>query len=382
MAIKDIGPLLGADEGLNHQIVDTFATLSQTDMAWTEKIWASIAKTDGSLQVDFGLRKYQNRGIMTASVAYPEARSNGQCGAAVSWPLRLRNPRSAPIHLEIVEPLKQIRFRLEPNDVQPISFDIVLSAVTPPFFEERVAGEVYEMAAPQDATPERIRRMCLSMADQLAAIHTVDLSATGLDSLAEEATHLDRELDHWAGEMHRVQRGSLPALERLLEELRATKPQPCPTVTLVHGDAKPGNFAFVGDEVSAVFDWEMTTVGDPLTDIGWMELLWMQPVGITSHPSAPTIDDFLARYEEVSGISTRNREWYRALNAFKMAVICLIGSMLFDDGVTDDQRFLLNAHGISLLTQVGLADLGISEKLEDGPVMPRDERIRAVQAAH
>ena len=70
------------------------------------------------------------------------------------------------------------------------------------------------------------------------------------------------------------------------------------------------------------------------------------------------------------------------LNAFKMAVICLIGSMLFDDGVTDDQRFLLNAHGISLLTQVGLADLGISEKLEDGPVMPRDERIRAVQAPH
>ena len=382
MAIKDIGPLLGADEGLNHQIVDTFATLSQTDMAWTEKIWASIAKTDGSLQVDFGLRKYQNRGIIDGFGGV--SRGKEQWTVRGSRELASAPEESAigPIHLEIVEPLKQIRFRLEPNDVQPISFDIVLSAVTPPFFEERVAGEVYEMAAPQDATPERIRRMCLSMADQLAAIHTVDLSATGLDSLAEEATHLDRELDHWAGEMHRVQRGSLPALERLLEELRATKPQPCPTVTLVHGDAKPGNFAFVGDEVSAVFDWEMTTVGDPLTDIGWMELLWMQPVGITSHPSAPTIDDFLARYEEVSGISTRNREWYRALNAFKMAVICLIGSMLFDDGVTDDQRFLLNAHGISLLTQVGLADLGISEKLEDGPVMPRDERIRAVQAAH
>ena len=44
MGIKDIGPLLGADEGLNHQIVDTFATLSQTDMAWTEKIWASMAR--------------------------------------------------------------------------------------------------------------------------------------------------------------------------------------------------------------------------------------------------------------------------------------------------------------------------------------------------
>ena len=45
--------------------------------------------------------------------------------------------------------------------------------------------------------------------------------------------------------------------------------------------------------MSAVFDWEMTTVGDPLTDIGWMELLWMQPVGITSHDAALTIDEFI-----------------------------------------------------------------------------------------
>jgi aminoglycoside phosphotransferase (APT) family kinase protein len=252
-----------------------------------------------------------------------------------------------------------------------------------PFFVmERVAGDVYEMQAPEHTTPEGIRHMCLSMADQLGAIHKVDLRATGLDSLADGGSHLDRELDHWAAEMHRVQRGPLPALERLLAGLRETKPEPCPTVALVHGDAKPGNFAFVGDEVSAVFDWEMTTVGDPLTDIGWMELLWMQPVGITSHPSAPSIDEFLTRYEAVSGVGTRHRQWYRALNAFKMAVICLIGSMLFNDGVSDDQRFVLNAHGISLLTQAGLADLGIDETLEDGPVMPRAERIQEVRSSH
>src|SRR6202044_4202470 len=64
MGIKDIGRLLGADEGLNHQIVDTFATLSQSELAWTEKIWASIARIDGTLQLDFGLGKYQNRGII------------------------------------------------------------------------------------------------------------------------------------------------------------------------------------------------------------------------------------------------------------------------------------------------------------------------------
>jgi len=137
MAIKDIGPLLGADEGLNHQIVDTFTTLSQTDLAWTEKIWASIARTDGSLQLDFGLGKYQNRGIIDGFAGISRGREQ--------WTVRgSRELRSAPeansvgpVQMEIVEPLKKMRFRLEPNEVQPISFDVVLSGVTPPFFEER-----------------------------------------------------------------------------------------------------------------------------------------------------------------------------------------------------------------------------------------------------
>ncbi|BBZ11211.1 phosphotransferase family protein [Mycobacterium branderi] len=247
---------------------------------------------------------------------------------------------------------------------------------------ERIAGSVYEMEAPQgpDATPDRIRRMCQSMAEQLAAIHTVDLEATGLRDLDDGHSHLDREIDHWADEMHRVQRGTLPALERLLRALRATKPTPCPHVTLVHGDAKPGNFAFVGDDVSAVFDWEMTTVGDPLTDIGWMELLWMQPVGLTSHDAAPSIEDFIAHYEAVSGIAVQNRQWYRALNAFKMAVICLIGAMLFDEGHSDDMKLVVAAGGTHLLTQLGLAELGITEQFDSGPVDIRPERIAEAEA--
>jgi aminoglycoside phosphotransferase (APT) family kinase protein len=242
----------------------------------------------------------------------------------------------------------------------------------------RVAGSVYEMETPTDATPQRIRRMCESMAEQLAEIHSVDLSKTGLDALDDGRTHLDREIDHWASEMHRVQRGTLPALERLLQGLRATKPSRCSKITLVHGDAKPGNFAFVGDDVSAVFDWEMTTVGDPLTDIGWMELLWMQPVGITSHDAALTIDEFIERYQAASGITVENRSWYRALNSFKMAVICLIGAMLVDRGDADDPKLVLAAGGTHLLTQVGLADLGITDDLESGPVAIRQERIDEV----
>ena len=249
-----------------------------------------------------------------------------------------------------------------------------------PFFVmERVGGDVYEMQSP-DVADQTVVRMCQSLAEQLAAIHSVDLKQTGLDALDHGNAHLDRELNRWADEMHRVKRASLPALERLLQALRDSKPQPCPRVTLVHGDAKPGNFAFTDGDVSAVFDWEMATVGDPLTDIGWLELLWMQPVGITSHSAALTIDALLAHYETTSGIRLQNRSWYRAFNAYKMAVICLIGAMLIDGGHSDDEKLLLAAYGTSLMTKVGLSELGIDEPLDDGPVLPREERILQVQA--
>lgn len=249
-----------------------------------------------------------------------------------------------------------------------------------PFFVmERAGGQVYEMEPPAVAD-STVVRMCQSLAEQLAAIHTVDLARTGLDALDDGGDHLDRELDHWGAEMNRVKRGRLPALERLQQALLATKPEPCPRVTLVHGDAKPGNFAFADGEVSAVFDWEMTTVGDPLTDIGWLEMLWVQPVGINSHPAALTIDALLAHYESASGITLQNRGWYRALNAFKMAVICLIGAMLVEDGHSDDQKLVLAAYGTALLTRAGLTELGVDEPLDDGPVMPRDERIQQVLA--
>jgi hypothetical protein len=137
MAIKDIGALRRADEQLSHQIVDTFATIAQTDLSWTEKIWASIARTDGALQLDFGLGKYQNRGIIDGFGGVSRGRRQWTVRASRELDSAPEDTSVGPVHYEIVEPLKQVRFRLQPTDVQPISFDVVLSAVTPPFFEER-----------------------------------------------------------------------------------------------------------------------------------------------------------------------------------------------------------------------------------------------------
>jgi hypothetical protein len=137
MAIHDIGALHGADETLNHQIVDTFGTVGESDYAWTEKIWVSIARADGSVQLDFGLGKYHNRGIIDGFGGVSRGREQWTVRGSRELRTAPEETGVGPIVYEVVEPLRRIRVRLEPNDVQPISFDVVLSGVTPPFFEER-----------------------------------------------------------------------------------------------------------------------------------------------------------------------------------------------------------------------------------------------------
>lgn len=335
--------------------------------AWLRtQVDADSVRVEGLDRVEFG----HSAELLVFTVVTERAGADS-CRDVV---LRLRP--APPALLEPYDLERQFRIlrALEPTDVRvpPVLWHEPTGDVLgrPFFVMDRIAGTVSELEAP-DVTQDRARRMCEALAEQLAAVHLVDVEAVGLADLADGSRHLERELDHWTGEMRRVQRAALPALERLNAELRATMPPQYPRTTLVHGDAKPGNFAFVGGEVSAVFDWEMTTLGDPLTDIGWLELLWMQPVGLTSHPGACGIDDLLGHYTAISGIVPQHRPWYRALNAYKMAVICLIGSMLYADGSSTDERFALNAMGIPLLTQLGLGELGVTEKLADGPVLAR-----------
>jgi hypothetical protein len=137
MAIRDIGPLLGADETLNHQIVDTFATVAESEYSWTEKIWVSIARTDGSVQLDLGLGKYHNRGVIDGFAGVSRGREQWTVRGSRELQSAPEDTAIGPIVYEVIEPLRQVRVRLEPNTQQPISFDVVLSGVTPPFFEER-----------------------------------------------------------------------------------------------------------------------------------------------------------------------------------------------------------------------------------------------------
>lgn len=132
-----IGPLLKADESFNHQIVDTFASVLQSDYSWTEKVCGMAAARDGSLAVGFGFGKYVNRNIVDAY--------GGVSRGVAQWTVRASRELSndpdgvdvGPLRYEIVEPLRRIRVVLERSAIQPIAFDLLLEGCVPCMLEER-----------------------------------------------------------------------------------------------------------------------------------------------------------------------------------------------------------------------------------------------------
>lgn len=131
------GPLLAADEWFTHQVVETHAHVAHADRSWTEKVCAMAAARDGSLYVGLGIGKYTNRNVFDGYAAV----SRGREQWTVRGSRRLRDDPErlgvGPVHYEIVEPMRTIRFRCDPNDVVPVAFDWTFTAVCPAVLEAR-----------------------------------------------------------------------------------------------------------------------------------------------------------------------------------------------------------------------------------------------------
>lgn len=136
------GPLGPADEGFNHQIPDTFATVGTSDPSWTEKVCAMALARDGSLQLGFGMGKYQNRNVMDAYAGV----SRGVEQLTVRSSRRLfpttDDTAVGPITYEVLDPMRTVRFVLAPNDVQPLSFEWTFTSALPAQTEERTHQRV------------------------------------------------------------------------------------------------------------------------------------------------------------------------------------------------------------------------------------------------
>lgn len=133
----NIGKLLPVDELLHHQIVDSFSTVTESDLSWTEKIWFSIPRKDGGLQIDLGLGRYQNRNVMDGFGGVSRGRQQFTVRGSRELALDPTATAVGPIAYEVVEPLRRVRAKLAENGVQPVAFEVEFTAAHPAFFEDR-----------------------------------------------------------------------------------------------------------------------------------------------------------------------------------------------------------------------------------------------------
>ncbi|MEU4202362.1 phosphotransferase family protein [Streptomyces sp. NPDC026294] len=176
--------------------------------------------------------------------------------------------------------------------------------------------------------PERTRGVVLSLVDTLVALHAVDPAAVGLDGFGRPDGFLERQLRRWGKQLAASKNRELPGIDALHEALGAALPaSPAPAV--VHGDYRLDN-VLVGadDRITAVLDWEMSTLGDPLTDLGLLVMYSEQedvpgsPIATTSGaPGHPEAAELIERYAAGSGRDVSGIAWYTAFAYFKLAVI-------------------------------------------------------------
>jgi len=183
--------------------------------------------------------------------------------------------------------------------------------------------------AEQSLTLPARRRAGESLVETMAAIHAVDLDAVGLADLGKHEGYIARQLKRWYGQWNDQKTRDVRAVDDVFEALNQRIPDQG-QATLVHGDYRLDN-CIVGDdgEVRAVLDWEICTLGDPLADLGLLQVYWTGPGDEASAwgGSATTAEGFLdradltARYEAISGRDLSQLPFYVSFAYWKLACI-------------------------------------------------------------
>lgn len=185
-------------------------------------------------------------------------------------------------------------------------------------------------------TPLERRRIADGIIDVLVALHDVDPAAVGLGDFGRPDGYLQRQLRRWAAQWEASRAAELPELDALAARLTASVPASPPT-TIVHGDYRLDNTMLhrgTPGRVAAVLDWELSTLGDPLADLGLLLVYWSEPgdspvrrramvvPSATASPGFPGRAEVAERYAARSGRSLDALTWYVAFGYFKLAVVC------------------------------------------------------------
>lgn len=201
----------------------------------------------------------------------------------------------------------------------------------PGYVMSLVPGRVmHTRADAADLDVAQAERICRDVVDTLVRLHAVDVAAVGLAELGRPAGFVRRRIASWIAQWRTVEHRDLPLVEALEQHLLAAVPQHTDE-TLVHGDYRLGNMIIDVQRpgIAALLDWEMSTLGDPLTDLAHLLVYWESPRGRQTHdsqtiaslPGFATGAELAAAYAGASGRDVSELDFYLAFEHWRAAVI-------------------------------------------------------------
>jgi aminoglycoside phosphotransferase (APT) family kinase protein len=229
---------------------------------------------------------------------------------------------------------------------------------------ERRRGVILRKEVPRGLTlsASDARRVCELLVDALVELHAIDLHQAGLADFGKPLGYIERQVKGWTERYIGSQTDDIPAVTEVAAWLDAHRPADG-AAALIHNDFKFDNVIFDDGltHVTGILDWEMSTVGDPLMDLGtslgyWVEAsdggpLQMMRFGPTPLPGMMTRDEVAARYAERSGRGLDQVVFFYAFGLFKTAVVAQQIYYRFAKGLTQDPRFAAFIHGVRVLAE-------------------------------
>ncbi|WP_214109351.1 phosphotransferase family protein [Acrocarpospora catenulata] len=246
------------------------------------------------------------------------------------------------------------------DDVLGVPFSVV----------EYVDGTVIRTLEQLHALPDAEITGCgFALVDVLARLHSIDPGAVGLDGFGRPEGYLARQVRLWKDQWERVRTRQLDDIDRLHAHLAEVCP-PESGASIVHGDYRIDNAILDPADpatVRAIVDWEMSTLGDPLADLG-LHLVYANPAfapvlagyAASTSPRLPATADLAQRYAERTGGDLGNLPFYLALGYFKITVIAEGIHARFRQGLTRGTGFDTVGAAVAPLAAEGLRALRTS----------------------
>jgi aminoglycoside phosphotransferase (APT) family kinase protein len=243
------------------------------------------------------------------------------------------------------------------------------SVLGAPFYlMEPIHGVILRRDVPPslDFSPRVARRLSESFLDNLALLHSLDYNAIGLADLGKPQGYLERQVRGWIERYHGSRTHDLPEVATLSDWIQRHMPASS-GAAIIHNDYKYDNVVLDSNDITrivGVLDWEMCTVGDPLTDLGSAIAYWADATdppeiletrwGPTTHPGSLTREQLVQRYALKTGHDVSDMAFYLVFARFKIAVIVQQIYFRYHQGLTHDERFATMPRRIALLLRAAL----------------------------